>query len=231
MIPRILHYCWFGGGEKPAEFHKYLASWKRACPDYELREWNESNFDVNINAYCREAYLTRNFAHVSDVCRVWVLLNFGGVYLDTDVEVFRSFDNLLILDSFVGVEGKQIATSVIGSVAGATWLCKFMEYYNRRHFISWWGHTMRTPNTKILTERILPQINITDYPTVLPQRFMVCRDFATGRIDVTPETFSAHHFAASWRRKKTFKQRIIAIRQGLKIRYCNKRAATEGGKS
>lgn len=228
MIPKILHYCWFGGGEKPADFLRYLESWRRACPDYELREWNESNFNININHYCREAYLTRNFAHVSDVCRVWALLEHGGVYLDTDVEVIKSFDPLLSLDAFLGVESDLVGTGVMGSVPGAVWLQKFMDYYNSRHFLSWWGHTVRTPNTKILTKRVLPKMDVVDYPTIFPRRFLACRDWDTGRVTITPETFSVHYFAASWRRKKNLRQKISAIRNGLLIRYFKKHTAPGG---
>ncbi|MDE7467304.1 MAG: glycosyl transferase [Muribaculaceae bacterium] len=229
MIPKILHYCWFGRGEKPADFLKFLESWRRACPDYEIREWNEDNFDVNINSYCREAYLTRNFAHVSDVCRVWVLLTHGGVYLDTDVEVYRDFGPLLHLDSFLGVESTLVGTGVMGSVPRAEWLKAFMQYYDSRHFLSWWGHTVRTPNTKILTQRVLPKVDIVEHPTILPRRFLACRDWDTGRINVTPDTFSMHFFAASWRRKKTLKQKIAAIRAGLAIRYFKRSTAPDQG--
>lgn len=223
MIPKVLHYCWFGRGEKPAEFERYLESWRRFCPEYEIKEWNEDNFDVNINSYCREAYLTRNFAHVSDVCRVWVLLTYGGVYLDTDVQLFRPLDILLNLDSFLGVESDLLGTGVMGALANTPWLRAFMDYYDSRHFLSWWGHTVRTPNTKILTRRVLPKVPMTDLPTILPRRFLACRDWDSGKVTVTDDTFSIHFFAASWRRKKTLRQKIEAIRIGLAIRYLNRK--------
>ena len=92
MIPKIIHYCWFGRGPKPAQLLRYMKTWQQMLPDYEIREWNESNFDVSQYVYSREAYAMGSYAHVSDVCRLHALYHCGGVYLDTDVEVVGSFD-------------------------------------------------------------------------------------------------------------------------------------------
>ena len=87
MIPKIIHYCWFGRGEKPELAKKCIASWKKFCPDFEIREWNEDNYDVNHNAYTARAYAARKYAYVSDYARMWILYNEGGLYFDTDVEL------------------------------------------------------------------------------------------------------------------------------------------------
>ena len=100
MIPKIIHYCWFGGKPKPQKVIEYIETWKKFCPDYEIKEWNEDNFDVNMMPYTREAYKMKRFAFVSDVCRMYALAKFGGIYFDTDIEVKRSFDKLLSLHSF-----------------------------------------------------------------------------------------------------------------------------------
>ena len=92
MIPKIIHYCWFGRNEKPLEVKKCINSWKKILPDYQIVEWNEENFDISNNLYAEEAYRDRKYAFVSDVARVYALINLGGIYLDTDVEVYRSFD-------------------------------------------------------------------------------------------------------------------------------------------
>ena len=100
MIPRIIHYCWFGRKPKPEKVIEYINTWKEHCPDYEIIEWNEDNFDVNQMPFTREAYKTRKFAFVSDVCRLFALMKFGGIYMDTDVRVLKSFDDYINFKSF-----------------------------------------------------------------------------------------------------------------------------------
>ena len=103
-IPKTIHYCWFGRGEKPEIVKKCIDTWKDKLSDYEIIEWNEDNFDINQNDYVKEAYKAKKFAFVSDYVRVYALYNYGGIYLDTDVEVFKSFDDVLDNESFWGFE-------------------------------------------------------------------------------------------------------------------------------
>lgn len=222
MIPKTIHYCWFGQKEKPEEFNKFLRTWKTFLPDYEIKEWNENNFDVRYCNYSREAYLTRNFAHVSDVCRVYALYNYGGIYLDTDVEVMSSFNPYLGLNAFVSLEPPLVGTAVMASEAGSSWLKKFLKYYETKHFINIWGHTVRTPNTKILSRRILPDLAPTEWPTIFPKEFFCGDEDKDGKHIATENTVAVHHFAGSWRRKKTFGQRVSSIIEGLGIRYVRK---------
>lgn len=222
MIPKIIHYCWFGGKDKPEEFYKWYETWQDLLRDYKFMEWNERNFDINICNYCREAYLTHNYAHVSDVCRVYALYEYGGVYLDTDVEVIKSFDKYLSLESFLGVEHDLVGTGVMGSMPRQKWLEAFLKFYKNRHFINIWGHTVRTPNTKILTKIVLPNLPVVDYPTIFPRDYFCGMDWTTKTILRTKNTISIHHYAASWRRQKTFKQKITSIIEGLRIRYIRK---------
>ena len=115
-IPKIIHYCWFGKKEKPNIVKKCISSWKVILKDYEIIEWNEENFDISSNNFVRQAYENGKFAFVSDYVRVYALYNYGGIYLDTDVEVFKNFDPLLNNESFWGFEEKNfIATSTIGA--------------------------------------------------------------------------------------------------------------------
>ena len=102
MIPKKIHYCWFGGNPLSEEVKWYIASWKKYCPDYEIIEWNESNFDVTENAYCKEAYKAKKWAFVSDYARLTVLHDHGGFYMDADVEVVKSLDPLRVYDALSG---------------------------------------------------------------------------------------------------------------------------------
>lgn len=95
MIPKVIHYCWFGCKPLPEDVKRYIKTWKKYCPDYEIKEWNESNFDVKQNQYCREAYEAKKWAFVSDYVRLKVLYDYGGVYMDTDVEVCKPLDHSL----------------------------------------------------------------------------------------------------------------------------------------
>ena len=104
MIPKIIHYCWFGKNPKPSDVLEYIETWRKFLPDYEIKEWNESNFDIHCNRFVYEAYHIKKFAFVSDFCRLLALYNDGGIYLDTDVEMKKPFDKFLKHKAFVGYE-------------------------------------------------------------------------------------------------------------------------------
>lgn len=218
-IPKKIHYCWFGGKPKPAAFARLLEGWRRLLSDYEIKEWNETNFDTSLFPYVREAYLSGNYAFVSDVCRVKALHDEGGIYMDTDVELLKSFDSYLADGAFLGLEGEQFGTAVMGSEAGARWLKIWLDYYRHTHFINIWGHTVRHPNTKILTRLIWPQLSEDERPRVYPWNRFCAKDMSTGEVRADAETVAIHHFEASWRHRKTTAERIRNIIKGLKIRY------------
>lgn len=112
---KIIHICWFGGNKKPAKFKKYLKTWKKYLPDYEVMEWNEDNFDVNLTPFSSEAYKNKKWAFVSDVARIYALKEYGGVYFDTDIEVIKKIDNILENDIWLGREDENfLATAMIG---------------------------------------------------------------------------------------------------------------------
>lgn len=221
MIPRVIHYCWFGGKPLSADSVRMIETWRKHCPDYRIRRWDESNTELSSIPYLREAYLSGNYAHVSDVCRLMVLYQHGGIYLDTDVELTGSFDRFLNQESFIGMEsGEQIGTGVIGALKGSEWLNRFLDYYRRHHFINIFGHAVRTPNTKILTRRIWPELPESIRPTLYGVDYFCANDWQTGNVDITPNTVCVHRYAAGWARKpKTLTDRVREMWRNLKIRY------------
>lgn len=221
MIPKTIHYCWFGGKEKPAEFLHWFQTWKRFLPDYHIKEWNESNFDINICPYSHQAYAMRSYAHVSDVCRAYALSTYGGIYFDTDIEVCRNLDSFLTHRSFAGMESHLVGTGVIGAEPHTLWVGKLMDYYRHTNFINRWGHPVRTPNTRILTERVLPLIDKAHWPTIYPIGTFGGINPDNGTPLVTPDAACIHHFTASWRSKRTLSSRITTIIKGLAVRHLN----------
>lgn len=138
MIPKIIHCCWFGGGPLPEMAQRCIESWHRFMPDWEYHLWDENNFDISSYPYTQEAYEKKKYAFVSDVARLKALKEFGGVYLDVDFEVYRSFDGLLDNTAFAGFEGSKtnpIMMGVLGSVPNGTWVAGQLEHYRTRHFI------------------------------------------------------------------------------------------------
>ena len=119
MIPKKIHYCWFGRGEKPKLARRCIASWKKFCPDYEIIEWNEDNFDINTNAYMQMCYEQKRYAFLTDYLRLLIIQEHGGVYFDTDVEVVKPLDDLLDSGAFFGFETDQYVNTGEGFGAEA----------------------------------------------------------------------------------------------------------------
>lgn len=154
MIPKIIHFCWFGRGEMPELAKRCLASWHEYMPDWEYKSWNEDNFDVNSIPYTKEAYEARKYAFVSDYVRLWVLENEGGVYLDTDVEMFKSLDDLLELSAFGGFEGSKylpLCTCIMASEPNGIWVKEMLDAYQNRHFVKEDGLCDMTTNVQFIT--------------------------------------------------------------------------------
>lgn len=138
MIPKKIHYIWFGKGEKNERVKQCIESWKKYLPDYEIIEWNEENFDINYNDFTKKAYEEKKWAYVSDVARLWVLYNEGGIYMDTDVEVYQSLDPFLNNEGFIGFEDKHyLSSGTIGAEKRNPVIKCILEYYNCRDFINY----------------------------------------------------------------------------------------------
>ncbi|CAH0134390.1 hypothetical protein SRABI27_00116 [Pedobacter sp. Bi27] len=209
MIPKIIHYCWFGKGEKPELVINCLASWQKYLPDYRIVEWNEENFDVNSYQYCAEAYLERKFAFVSDVCRLYALKNMGGIYFDTDVELLKPLDEAMLGNlAFTGFEDNLLLSSAImGSIRDGKWVNDLLAYYDNRSFYLANGKPDTMPNTESITAFMKAgkglQLNnsfqqLDGYCTIYPSEFFSPKSWKTLKLKITANTYSIHHFAASW---------------------------------
>jgi len=148
VIPKIIHYCWFGGNPIPPQNKKWMDSWRKFCPDYEIREWNEENYDVMQNAYMREAYESKKWGFVPDYARLDIIYKYGGIYLDTDVELIKGLDELLYQPGFAGFESeKNVALGLgFGAVAGLREIKEMRDMYNSLHFIKEDGGLNLTPS-------------------------------------------------------------------------------------
>lgn len=194
MIPKIIHYCWFGGNPKPEIIEKCIASWKEHCPDWEIREWNESNYDVNAHPYTKEAYEAKKWAFVSDLARLEIVYNCGGVYMDTDVELRSGLVHLLENDAFYVFESDININSGqgFGCIAGHYSLKAMIDIYRDIHFLNNRKYDL-SPCPAKNTEG-LKYI----YPEFLrngkPQVFDGVRILSTGEY----AAFATHHMAGTW---------------------------------
>lgn len=135
MIPKIIHYCWFGGKEKPEAVKNCINSWKQHMPDYEIKEWNEENFDINYNEFTRDSYNLKKYAFTSDVARLWALYNYGGVYMDTDVMVYQPLDKFLNHRFFTGFENVHYpVTATMGAEKENSLIKEMLDAYKDRKF-------------------------------------------------------------------------------------------------
>ena len=207
MIPKIIHYCWFGRGPKPASAERYIAGWKRLMPDYQFMEWNEDNFDIHCCPYVEQAYQVRKFAFVSDYARGHALYTHGGIYLDTDVEVLKPFDDLLDHRSFWGFEAANyIATSTIGCVPQHEIIKEYLDQYHIRTFTRPDDSLDMTTNVAVVTKlwqnRGLllndEQQTIDDDNLFLPQAYFSPYDYTIGIIAPLTESYAIHHYAKTW---------------------------------
>ena len=225
MIPKVIHYCWFGKSELPEDAQKCIASWKKFCPDYEIIEWNETNYDVRKNKYMSDAYDEKKWAFVSYYARIDIIYNYGGIYLDTDVELLRPLDELLKDKMFCGWESRDpildekritYENSVnlglgFGAEKNNIALKDILDLYEKLNFINEDGslNLMACPHyqTEILKQYGLDDSQRTyqklkDEIIVYPESYFSPKSMTTGKITLTDETYSIHHFSGTWIEKK-----------------------------
>lgn len=236
MIPKIIHYCWFGGKPLPRLARKCMASWKKFFPDCEIKEWNENNFDVNSIPYTREAYEAGKYAFVSDYARFKILYEEGGLYFDTDVEVIRPMDDIILRGPFMGCERNARGATVptvnpglgLGVNPGLGLYKKMLELYATLHFKAPDGKlnlkTIVDYTTEILTKEGLTNREGTQYVAgvyIYPQEYFCPIDYFTKKCRITSNTYSIHHYAESWvsTRMKIYElcNRILGVKTTKRI--------------
>lgn len=211
MIPKIIHYCWFGRGEMPELAWKCIESWHKHMPEYKYKLWNEDVFDLNSNQYVKEAYEAKKYAFVTDYVRLFALYTEGGIYMDTDVEVLKPYDDLLCLSGFTGYEGSKYHPPVTGTMAsekGGEWVKEQLDAYDGIHFLLPDGSYNMTTNTVRIAQVMkaggfIPDGKKQVYKgmSIFPTEFF-CPRQTTGEILITKDTYCDHHFMGSWEDKK-----------------------------
>lgn len=202
MIPKVIHYCWFGGNKKTKIIKKCIKSWKKYCTDYQIIEWNESNFDVNCNAYCKAMYEQKKWAFLTDYVRLKIVYEYGGIYLDTDVKLIKPLDPLLAYSAYMGFEDDEyVATGLgFGAEKGHPFIKENKEYYDGLFDFQ----EIRT--CPVITTELLglvgkskqDEITIVKGVTLLPRDFLCPMHFGTVQPNITSNTYSIHLFNASW---------------------------------
>ena len=229
MIPKKIHYCWFGGNPLPELAVKCIESWKKYCPDYEIIEWNERNFDLSCNKYVKEAFECKKWAFITDYVRLYAMVNQGGIYMDTDVEVLKNLDIFLKNKAFSGFERKDaIPTGIMASEQDFPLFKKLLDDYNERSFVKKDGEMDLTTNVTTITNICLNhglilnnQKQTIDDFTLYSKEVFCPKSYETGKIECTENTYTIHHFAGSWHTEK--EKKIKSFEERLYKKYDNKK--------
>lgn len=218
MIPKIIHYCWFGKKPMPKIFLQYMKSWEKFFPGYEIKEWNEDNFDLNVSDYVAKAYELKKYAFVSDYVRYYVLYKYGGLYFDTDVEVIKPMDDIIAKGAFMGVEKKIVVNGQLlpgvnpglglGAPPNHPFFKKMLDVYNMQNFVIGEGSRHGFKTIVDYTTEAMCSYGYRDFAIVdeiqeccdifiYPKEYF-CPDFYDGKWIVLKNTRTIHHYAASW---------------------------------
>lgn len=215
MIPKKIHYCWFGGKEIPDEYKKYMTSWKKFLPDYEIIRWDESNYDVNCIPFSAEAYSVGKFAYVSDYARLRILYEHGGIYFDTDVEVIKPLNDILANGAFMAFEKNTNAPTNeplnvnvgLGFAVEPHHLIirEILDFYESHHYVYPDGHIEQITIVKIVTDILKKHgLKSSDSPieiegiTIYPWEYFCPVEFLSPKLEITDNTRTIHHYSASW---------------------------------
>ncbi|MGO2083606.1 glycosyltransferase family 32 protein [Vagococcus sp.] len=221
MIPKKIHYCWFGNNKLPETVEYCINSWKQKCPDYEIIQWNESNYDVNKIKYIKEAYSKKKYAFVSDYARLDIVYNHGGIYLDTDVELIKNLDAFLDCQCFMGLElpGRVNTGLGFGAIKKSNFIKNNMKKYEDLSFIVK-GKIIE----KTCVEYTLECLAVTDFNStnkkfvlediiIYPTDYFCPLSMKTNKLKITNNTVSIHHYNATWvSGNKKIKKKLIPLK-------------------
>ncbi len=222
MIPKTIHYCWFGRNPKPKLAEKCIESWKKYCPDYEIIEWNEDNFDIPAAPlYVRQAYEAKKWAFVTDYVRLWAMVKYGGIYMDTDVEVIKPLDRFLEHEAVSGFESEtQIPTGLMACREGFPLFKELLQYYDTATFINPDGSFNQKTNVTTITEMCKDrgfvannQFQVIEGFALYPKDYFCPKSYQTGKVEKTKNTVTIHWFAASWHTEEQRKRHAKDIRR------------------
>jgi len=217
MIPKIIHYCWLSTDKYPDIIEKCMSSWKSTLPDYEFVHWDINRFKLEDSIWVKQAFETKKYAFAADFIRLYAVYNYGGIYLDTDVEVLKKFDDLLDLPYFIGSEGGgNIEAGVFGAEKGNDWIGNCLEYYNGKSFIKKDGKYDMLPLPRIMMKQISKTREIIEIENkeaanlkykidkllMFPMDYFCAKNQGTGIIKKTENTYTIHHFAMTWLPKR-----------------------------
>jgi hypothetical protein len=218
MIPKIIHYCWFGGNPLPELAQKCIVSWKKFLPDYEIKEWNESNYDVRKIPYIAQAYDAKKYAFVSDYARFDILYQYGGIYFDTDVEVIKDLRHIIEKGAFIGVEkgGRPLLNAGLGiaSPVASEIYKEILDSYKAESFVNSDG-SLNLKTVVIRVSEIFKSHGFVEEDciqniagtAIYPSEYFCPKDFISGELKITENTHTIHHYDGSWMpliQKKTF---------------------------
>lgn len=194
MIPPIIHLCWLSGEPYPPLIDKCIKSWKDKLPNYTIKIWDTNAIDINSNIWLSQAFKNKKYAFAADYIRFYALFNYGGIYLDADVEVLKSFDELLNKEYFLCEEaGGDVEAAVIGASKGLSWIKECFDYYKDRHFIKPDGSFDMRPVPLLINSKI-KKFNL----SLFPYTFFSPKDYNIGKIDIKDHTYCIHHFDGKW---------------------------------
>lgn len=219
MIPKIIHYCWLSGDPYPEEIRKCMESWKQYLPDYEFRLWDANRFDIGSVQWVKQAFAYKKYAFAADYIRLYALYHFGGIYLDADVLVYKSFDDLLSLPYFVGHDQiRGFEAAVIGAEKGCQWIKDMLDSYQGKSFIKADGsfdllplpcrfhHVLTSLGYKFWRIKELSELNSLAYNIDELQMYVFDKDYFNSRnaieVQQTSKSYCAHNYAGSWQKKE-----------------------------
>lgn len=203
MIPKKIHYCWFGNNPLPESVQRCIKSWSQYCPDYEIIEWNEGNYNVNKIPFIDKAYKEKKYAFVSDYARLDIIYNEGGIYLDTDVEIINNIDSLLKHNCFLGFEfAGEVNTGIgFGAIQNHQFIYENMQYYHNTEFDMNNIITCVNVTSSLLLEKGLQAIDesqVIDDIYIYSTEYFCPLNYKTNELNITTNTYSIHHYDATW---------------------------------